>query len=100
MIKSVNVESETDDMNKTHSSPLMLVLMLLAAVGLSIILQFVVQFAVVRLVSNWNLAATYYLSLFMHLLSFPFWMTCVVWLAALVTNCRLRWFGSRQHGYS
>jgi len=50
----------------------MLVLVLLAAIGLSIILQFVA----IRLVS-----AIYFL-LLIQLFSFPFWMTCVVWLAA------------------
>ena len=59
----------------------MLVLLLLAAVGFSTILQFVISYAANLLIS-WIPGATVLMSLFMQLFSFPFWMTCVVWLAA------------------
>ncbi len=83
MIKNVNLKNRSNVINnQTRSIPQMLVMVFLAAVGLSIILQFVVPYAMMRIVSFWTPGPTFYLSLLMHLSAFPFWMTCVVWLAA------------------
>ena len=66
---------------QSRSNPQMLVLLLLAAGGFSTIMQFFVPYASNMLIS-WTPGAMVLTSFFMHLFSFPFWMTCVVWLAA------------------
>lgn len=65
-----------------RSRPVLLILLLLAAVGLSSILQFVIPSVVFWFGLRPGGQTMAYVSLLHQLFAFPFWMTCVVWLAA------------------
>ncbi len=77
---NVKIRSEVKG-KQPCSNPQMLVLLLLAAMGFSTILQFVVPYVMIWLIS-WTPGAAIFLSLLMQFVAFPFWIPCVVWLAA------------------
>jgi hypothetical protein len=72
-----NVESKT-----LRPIPLMLVLLLLAAGFLSFAMQYLVQFVFMYWIRPTTSSMLLWIPLLSQAFSFPFWQTCVVWLAA------------------
>ncbi len=65
-----------------RSVPSLLILILLVSTVLSIVLQYCITFAMQQLISPSSPQQFIRISLVSQALSFPFWMTCIVWLAA------------------